>query len=55
MTNGELMIKTQLTEAFKEPVKSSIQADVRSGSCQASKEQVTAPAPEEQGRCQWIM
>lgn len=52
MTYGELMIKTQFTEAFKEPVKFSIQADVRRGSCHASKEQVSTLPAEEQGRCQ---
>lgn len=55
LRNGVLMNKTQLTEAFKEPVKFSWQADGRKGSCHVSEEQVATLPLEKQGRgCQWI-
>lgn len=55
LRNGALMNKTQLTEAFKEPVKFSWQADGRKGSCLVSEEQVATLPLEKQGRgCQWI-
>lgn len=53
LTNVVLMIKTQLTGAFKEPVKFSKQVEGRKGSCHVSKEQVTTLPPKKQGRrCQ---
>lgn len=56
LTSGALMIKTQVTEAFKEPVKFRRQVDGRKGSYHVSKEQVTTLPLEKQGRrCQGIM
>ncbi len=49
LTNEALMIKTQLTQAFKEPVKFGRQVDGRKGSCHVSKEQVTYYATRNKG------